>query len=32
MRLGVLDIGSNAAQLQIVGVSAGGPARCLHMR
>ena len=25
MRLGVLDIGSNAAQLQIVDVTAGGP-------
>jgi len=25
MRLGVLDLGSNAAQLQIVDVTAGGP-------
>jgi exopolyphosphatase / guanosine-5'-triphosphate,3'-diphosphate pyrophosphatase len=30
MRLGVLDIGSNAAQLQIVDVTAGGPPLPAH--
>src|SRR5689334_12163897 len=30
MRLGVLDIGSNAAQLQIVDVAAGGPPLPAH--
>jgi exopolyphosphatase/guanosine-5'-triphosphate,3'-diphosphate pyrophosphatase len=30
MRLGVLDIGSNAAQLQMVDVTAGGPSLPAH--